>query len=302
MNFNQSIKLNKYSETATKKLNDMQSRLSKTESSFETRMNGKSTGGLIGTVIGVILWLVVFGIGAVIASATVDSIILTVGVAVVAILMLFMIVDSVVNIVYYGRISNYRGAVSRLSQRVRSGKSSIMKNHDLFISAKSRGWNHPFNVANSIPDEAEAIETKMSSIENLRTGFLNGGKNVFYYASVIAVTAIGSLALFPWVIKTVTNITDGSLNTMTILIICIVATVLACIGEILLAKMVWEKTDLNVTPVTLLILLVAPVLFALIIAVGTLIVAIVMFVLGIIVYLIGIVAALAIAYSCLCGG
>ena len=48
MNFNESITLNTYSDNANKQFNEMQSRLSKIESSFQTRMNGKTTGGLVG--------------------------------------------------------------------------------------------------------------------------------------------------------------------------------------------------------------------------------------------------------------
>ena len=41
MNFNESITLNTYSDNANKQFNEMQSRLSKIESSFQTRMNGQ---------------------------------------------------------------------------------------------------------------------------------------------------------------------------------------------------------------------------------------------------------------------
>ena len=314
MNFNQSITLNKYSEKATKGFNDMQSRLTKTESSFRSRMNGRSVAGLIATVFGIILWIAVFGAGAYMAfSATpsADAIILPAdvyayvlkgAVAVIAMLMLFMLADSLVNMVYYGRISAYNKAISDLISRVSSGKSSILKNHDRFIASKGKGWNFPLKVASSIPGEAASIESRMSGIESLKTGFINGGKNFFYFTSVIVVTVVGSLALFPLAIEIVGEITDGYIDDNVIRIICIVAAVLACIIEILLAKRTWERTNLNVTPVTLLIILLAPVLFALIIAVGSLVVALVMLVVSVILYLLGIVVALAVAYSCLCGG
>ena len=43
---------------------------------------------------------------------------------------------------------------------------------------------------------------------------------------------------------------------------------LVCVGEIILAKLVWSATDCTVTPVTLLILLAAPVAFVLLTAVA----------------------------------
>ena len=60
MAFSENVSLQKYVDSANQKFNESESRLSEIEGSFQTRMNGKTTGSLIGSMFGTACWLVAF--------------------------------------------------------------------------------------------------------------------------------------------------------------------------------------------------------------------------------------------------
>ena len=302
MNFNNSITLKRYADDAGKRFEEMQNRLSKIENSFQSRMNGKSMGGMIGSFIGTLLWVAAFIGGAILAREFVNNILLTVGLVVVMALMVFMFIDHFINFSYYGKISTYKNAISRLQSRVGVGRSSIKANHDAFVGAKAKGWEHMLEAASSIPGEATSIEGTMSGMESLKSGFINGAKNVFYYAAIIAITVVGCVALFPASEGIIQGISDGAVSGDVANILNIIATVIVLIGEIILARLVWSKTDCSVNNVTLLIIPLGPVALLALVAIVALVVILVIAIVQIVLYVLGIVIVGVIAFSCLCGG
>ena len=298
MNFNENIMLNAYSDNANKQFNEMQSRLLKIESGFQTRMDGKTTGSLVKSFIGTLAWLVTFIVCAIMVKNILDSTLLTISLIVVLGLIAFMLIDNIVNFSYYGKISTYRNSVSQLQNRVSIGKSSIQSNHDAFMGSKAKGWNYLLNAASSIPEEATSIEATMTNMESLKTGFIDSAKNCFYYAAVVMITVAGSVALFPTGGEIMTRASGDSISSDTITALNVIALFIVVIVEIMLAKLVWSKTDCTVTNATLFIMALGPVAFPALIAIATLLV---MLVIGIVSVVIAILVG-AIVIGCLCGG
>lgn len=302
MNFNESVILNTYSDNANKQFNEMQSRLSKIENSFQTRMNGKTMGGLIGAFIGTLCWLAAFIAGTIVIKPMVDGKLLLFSFIVVMGLILFMLIDNIINFSYYGKINNYKSSVSQLQNRVSIGKSSIKSNHDAFMGAKSKEWNFLLNAGTSIPGEATSIEATMTNMESLRKGFINGAKNVFYYAAVVMITIVGCMALFPKGSEIMCGISNESISESTLMTLNVIALILVGVGEIILAKIVWSKTDCAVTNITLFIMALGPIAYLALIAIATLLVMLVIGIVSIIIAILAVVVIGAIVVGCLSGG
>lgn len=298
MNFNDKITLNAYSESANKQFDEVSSRLSKIESSFQSRMNGKTIGGIVGSIVGTLAWLAVYITCAVFAKPMVNGTLLTITMIVALGLIAFMLIDNILNYLYYGKISNYKNSISQLQNRVSVGKNSIKSNYDAFMASKAKGWNFILNSASSIPDEATSIESTMANMESLKSGFLNGAKNAFYYVAVVMITVAGCMALFPTGGEIMTGISGESISSDTIMVLNVIAMILVCVGVVILAKLLWSKTDCTVTNVTLFITLLGPVAFLALIAIATLIVLLVV---GIVSVLLAILAVVAVV-ACICAG
>ena len=311
MNFNNSIDLDKYAESANKELGDMRNRLSEIKSSFGTRMDGQTAGGTFGSLLGSILWLAAYLFGAYEAktrlymfntgyyygSRTVENICLYAAVGVMALLLLFMIIDALMRFSYYGRLSSHRGSVTQLMNRVDKGISSIGSHQEIFKRSKLKGWDYNLKIASSIPEEALCIEETMKHVSSLKRGFANGAKNFFFFTAAVVVTVAECIALFPTGNGIIMGISGESFSSGTLLTFSIIGTVIAVIGEIILAKLAWSGSDCSVTNVTLFILLLGPVIFLAITALVTSIVMLVILIIPIVIYVLAIIFVLA----CICG-
>lgn len=302
MNFNNSIMLDTYSNSANKQFGDMQSRLSEIENSFQTRMNGKTTGGLVGSLIGTIAWLAAFIACAVFARNMVDSTMLLIAMAIAGGLILFMLIDNIMDFSYYGKIASYKNSISQLQNRVSIGKNSIKSNHDAFMASRTKGWNYLLNAAPSIPEEATSVETTMTNMESLKKGFISGAKNFFFYATVVAITVVGCVALFPTGSSIITGITGESISSDTLMAFNVIGLIVTGVGEIILAKLVWSKTDCNVTNTTLFIVALGPIAFLALLLVATLLVMLVMWLVGVVLAILAVVAVGGTIFAATSGG
>lgn len=301
MNFNNSFTLKTFSDSAEKQFNEMQSRLEKIEGSFQTRMDGRTTGGLVGAFIGTMFWCAALIALFVFLRGRVNDILLLVTAGASLALLLAMLIDHIMSFAYYGKIAKYKTAVSQLRSRVAVGKNSIKANYDTFMGTRKRGWDYRLSPAPSIPEKATSLVSTMTNMESLKGGFINGAKNFFFYVVVIMITIVGGVALFQIGGQIMTGISGESLSEDTIQILNIVALAIVGIGEVILAKLVWSKTDCKVTNVTLLILAVGPAAFLALIAIATALVMLVVGLVSLVISIIGIVIVCVLAYACLCG-
>lgn len=302
MNFNESITLDTYLDKANEQFDAMQSRLSNIESNFRTRMNGKTTSDLIGAFIGTLCWFTAFIVCAFIVKDMVNDIFLAITLIAIIGLMAFMLIDDAMNFFYYRKNSGYESSIFNLQNRVSIGKDSIKPNHETFVESKKNGWNYSLRAGKSIPEESASIEITMSNMKSLKTGFINGVKNVLYYAVAIMITVTGSVPLFPIGKYIMSSISDESITDEVAMILNIIALVLVGIGEIILAKLVWSKTNCAVTNITLFITLLGPIAYLALITIATLLVALVVVVFTVGLYILGIIAVGAIVVGSFCGG
>lgn len=297
MKFIENISLQKYADTANQKFGDTENRLSQISGSFEIRMNGKSKAGIIGSMFATICWAVAacafFGY----IRGYVDSTLNLVCLGIALALLGTLLIDEIINFSYYGKISFYRDNINRLKKRVSIGRSSIKFNQDTFMKSRSNGWRHPLSVAASIPKEAASIESTIYGMESLKGGFINGLKNSLFFTFAIAITVVGSWTLFGTAGKIMTDISGESIDGNIIMALCVIGLLITVVGEIILAKMVWSKTDCSVTNTTLFIAAVGPVIFLALITIATFLVMLVILVVSILIA----IACVAIAGACVCG-
>ena len=297
MNFSENISLQMYADSAKKEFDASESRLSKIEGSFQTRMDGKTTSGLIGAMIGTLCWLVVFCIFFWLIKGYVDSAIYLICFVVSLALIVSLFIDEFIGLSYYGKISSYKKDITQLKKRVSIGKTNIKSNQEIFMESRSDGWHHPLSVGTSIPEEATSIESTINGMESLKGGFINGLKNFLFFTFAIAITAVGSWALFGIAGEIMTGIYPDPIDSSTVNTLCTIGLLITVVGEIILAKLVWSKTDCSVTNITLFIVAAGPLIFLVLIAVATLIVMLVMMAIAVIIA----IAGIAIAGACICG-
>ena len=302
MAFSENISLQNYADAANKKFGECESRLSQIEGSFETRMNGKTTGSLIGAMFATVCWTVAFFVFYGFINGYVDNTLRLVCLGIALALFITMFIDEIIGFSYYGKISSYKNNISQLKNRVSLGRSSIKSNRDTFMKSRSNGWRYSLSVGTSIPEETTSIESTINSMESLKGGFIQGLKNFLYYTFVIAITGLGSWALFGVAGEIMTGIYPDPIDYGTVNTLCTIGLVITVVGEIILAKMVWGKTDCSVTNTTLFIAAAGPLMFLALIAVATLIVILVMLAIAVVVAIAGVVIAVAFICGFIFGG
>ena len=169
------------------------------------------------------------------------------------------------------------------------------------MKSRNNGWLHPLSVGTSIPEEVASIESTINGMESLKGGFINGLKNFLFFTFVIAVTGVGSWALFGTVGDMISSITGEYISGETLETLCVLGLVIVEIGVVILAKMLWSHTDCTVTNTTLWIAPLGPVLFVAFAAVATLLVMLVIWVVSLVIALIGAAIAIAIAAAVISG-
>ena len=302
MNFSENISLQKYADTANQKFSETENRLSQIAGSFETRMNGKSKAKIIGSMFGTVCWAVALCVFCGYIDGYVGDTLRLVCLGIALALLGTLLIDEIVNFSYYVKISSCRDDINQLKNRVSVGRSSIKSTKDVFMKSRSNGWRHPLSVGTSIPEEATSIEASINGMESLKGGFINGLKNFLFFTLAIAIAAIGSWALFSTAGEIMTGICGVSINYGTINILCIIGLLITVVGEIILAKLVWSKTDCSVTNTTLFIAVVGPIMFLALITIATLLVLLVVGVVGILIYIAGAALAIGIIYASMSGG
>lgn len=301
MAFSDNISLQKYVDSAYQEFSESESRLSEIEGSFQTRMNGKTTGALIGAMFGTACWLVAFCVFFWCIRGYVDGKLILACFAIALALTISLFIDEIIGLSYYGKISSYRNNITQLKVRVSMGRSSIRANHDAFMKSRDNGWRHPLSVGTSIPEEATSIESTINGMESLKSGFINGLKNFLFFTLVMAITGIGSFSLFGYASDIITGISGESLSSDTLLTLCVIGLLIVEVGEIILAKMLWSYTDCSVTNITLFIAPLGPLMFLLLVALGALVVMLVIWLVSIVIAIIGFCIALAIAAAVISG-
>lgn len=301
MTCSENVSLQKYADAANRQFNESETRLSEIESSFQTRMNGNTTGSLIGSILGTACWLAAFCYFFWYIRYYIGSTVSIICFCITLALILSMFADEIISFSYYGKISSYNNNIVQLKNRVNMGKSSISSNQASFMSSRTKGWHYPLSVGSSIPEEAASIESTINGMESLKGGFINGLKNFLFFTFCIALTAAGAWAAFGIAANIMTGF-DNSIGGETIRTLCIIGLIITVIGEIILAKIVWSKTNCSVTNTTLLIAAAGPLMFLALILVASLVVKIVVWAVGVLLTILAVVFGGALLFGSMSGG
>lgn len=296
MDFRENISLQKYADTANQKFRETENSLSQIVGVFETRMNGKSKSGIIGSMVATFCWTVVVCVFFGVIKNYVSGVLYLVALGISLTLLGTLFIDEVISFSYYGKIFSYSDNIDRLKSRVCIGRSSIRANQDAFMKSHSNGWWHPFSVATSIPEEISMIESTIQGMESLKGGVIDGLKNFLFFSFAIAITIVGSCALFGTAGEIITGITREPFDNDSIHTFCIIGLLLTLVGEIILAKLVWSKTDCAVTNTTLFIAAAGPLAYLALIAIATLLVIFVIWAVSIVIA----IAVAALVFGLLC--
>ena len=302
MIFSEKISLKKYVDSANEQFEESESRLSQIEESLETRMNGKTTGSIVGAMFGTVCWLAVFCIGFQYIKEYVEGTLSKVCLGIAVALIITLFIDEIIDLSYYGKISSYKNNILQLKNRISIGRSSIKSNQGIFMKARENGWYYPLTAGTSIYEEAALIEETMNSMESLKGGLINGLKNFLYFTVVISITGVGSWALFGTAAQIISGIYGKSMDSDILMTLCIIALLIVEVGEVILAKIMWGKTECSVTNITLLMAPSGPVLFLALIAVAAVIVMLVVMAVSVVIALAAAVLAIGVFFASISGG
>ena len=293
MTFNNSFELKKMMDSARTEFDSVSEQISSIENRVNYQLGGKGRGTLVGAIFGTILWAVVFLVAGFIMYEAVHPY-AGLGFWVVSLLLaFFLIISDFSQIGYYGSILKARDRVVQLKNRLSLGRSGLSSSLTELSARKEKGWEMSLNAGTPILEEAHTIERQLAGMESVRRGFVHKVKNFLYFVLCIGVTALVCFMLYDLGY----SIVDGEISDKTLRIIMLIATGVACIIEIFLARWIWSKTHRAVNNVTLFAMLLGPVAFALLLVVVVLAIFLVQLILG----LLGVIVAGAIVF-CVCSG
>lgn len=302
MAFIENISFKSHIDSANQKFNESENRLSKLEDSFQARMNGKTISGVVGAMFGTVCWLVAFCIFFWYIREWVDSILYMVCFGISMALFIAMLVDEYVEFSYYGKIFSYKKDIAQLKDQIDVGRSAVKTNRDVFVESCTNGWNHPLSAGSSILEEADLIESTLNSMEGLKGGMINRIKNLLFFTNIIGITIVGSYALFVPANEIIVQLTGGALESDTLQILLIAGILVAGIGEIVLAKMAWSKTECVVTNATIFVSVLGPILFISLVSVVAVVIALVIWIVSIALVILAVVVGGATLFGLISGG
>ena len=302
MTLGENISLQNYVDDANRKFQESESKLSQIEGSFQARMNGKTTVDLVGALIGTACWLIAFCALYWFVGGYIDQTLGLVSLGLSLVLIAVLFIDEIISFSYYGKIGSYKNSITQLKNRVDVGQASIKSKLDVFMKSRTNGWCHPIPKGNSIPEEAAFIENTINGMETLKNGFLQGLKNVLFFAFVIVVTGICNWSLVRVASQIVGNLSGTPEGVEGLRTVCMIGVPIVEVGMIILAKMWWSHTNCSVTNTTLLVTLLGPVLYLGLAILVTLIIMLASFVIGVVVAIAGAALAIAVVCGSLSGG
>ncbi|MCD7822661.1 MAG: hypothetical protein LUG86_01375 [Oscillospiraceae bacterium] len=302
MALSEKITLQNYEGAAEKRFSECEKSLNELESSFNSRLGGKTTGSIIGSMVITVIWAALL-IGVLIMLEDYLGPMWRFGCGLLVVLMaIAMLIDQVTDISYYGKISSYIGNVKLLRNRVSMGRISIRANKDKYLKSASQGWHCPIDPGISIYDEANSIEKSVGGMSYFKGGFVNGLKNFCYFALVFVATLVGAWALYEPLCVLAMDLFETDIDSGVTLTIWTIVLVVAEILAIILTRLCWSKTDCQVTTGTIWAVLLGPLMFVAVVAAAALVAALVYAVIMIVIVVVGIVIAGAVLFSMSEGG
>jgi len=294
MNFQNSFTLKKMQSDAQDRFSRVSGKIDTVADTLKRRLGGKSRGALVGGFVISIVWAIAYCILYAVMREANHPLVTLVTLGTSVLLVVFAIIGNVVSLSYYGAILNAEAKLGKLRNRVESAKRSLSADMTNCMSRGASGWEMPLQPGSSVEEEVRKIESSLSGLEKVSGGFVNGVKNVLYYIATVGWTVAGSFLFYQLLLPLVEDeVSDKTAN-----IVFYIAMLIACVGAVIVAKLIWGKTECSVKNLTLLGTLNGPVVFLAL----ALIVILVVLAVKLIIAALGIIIAAIVAISCCCGG
>ena len=297
MRFDDCVTLESMMGQAQKRFADVESQIDSVSGTLSDRLGGNSRGTLIRGVFASVAWGVLYcsiyaGMkyyGVLTADQLLFPYVTLATLALSLALAVLMVIGGFTQMRYYGVILSARDRLTALRRRLEIGKNAMPANRNALLESRASQWELPLTPGDSISEETMAIAAQLSGLEALSGGLLSRAKIIFYYLACIAWTVTGSCALYGMFGFSMISSLEPDTNR----VILIIAILISCVGNLLIAKLLWGKTGCAVTNLTLFATLLGPLVFAALAIVVGLVIIVVQLVLAI--------AAVIIAGFCLIG-
>lgn len=294
MNFQNHIQLKKMRNDAQDRLSRTAEKIDAAADTLKQRMGGASRGSLIGGFVVNILWAAAYCVLYALVRRFCHPLAALVTLGVSLLLVLFCVIGNVASLSFYGAILNAESRLGKLKSRVESAKRSLGGDLNACMARSAEGWEQPIQPGEPVEEELRRIESATAGMEAVSGGFVNGVKNVLYYVSTVCWTVSGAFLGYELLLPLV----EDDVSEKTANVVFVIAMLVACVGAVIAAKLIWGGTGCRVKNLTLLGTLNGPVVF---LVLGLLVILVVLAV-QLILAALGVIIAAIVAISCCCGG
>ncbi len=243
MNFTNSIRISKMTDEATNEFRKLRVQLSRVEEVLTEQKSGRSPFKIWVSIFFSLVWLAAaYGLYHHTEVMYSDYLLLGCGA-----LVLFMLLDHLSNLRHLGKIMAQGRKLNQLRDRLDRSERSMASDLKKMLASEKKGWNYKLDLEPSIYKDSEQVMEMLKNIQALREGFLQKLKTFLYYLINIAFI----LAAFLWYRESLYDFTANLFDGDSFPIAHYIATGLACLIQIFLAKAFWGMTDCKVTNRTL---------------------------------------------------
>lgn len=276
MIYDNSFTLEEMMETAEGQMFTAKKRLRLIDAALTQHLDGHSRFRLLGAMAASLGWAVVFLLAYVCLNGHMPGLCRLALLGVSLLLVLSVMAGELVELKYYGAIFRAQKQLAEMRRRVEKAQNTLPTQLQAYLERRDAQWELPLDAGEPINQRASQVAEQLSGMERMDGGFLPAVKTVLYYAACAAWTVGGAYVMFSFAAASqlMEGISSGPLTVM-----MVAGMVIACIFEVLLARMIWAKTNCEVGNLTLLALAVGPVIFAAAIVLMLLVYAVILLIL-----------------------
>lgn len=295
MDLRQGVQINKYSEEAYDQLQTRQNRLAGIDADIDNGLGVRTKEDLQKRFVGIIVWAAAFTLMAILFAFVINIVVDIIGFLIVATLITLMIVENRMVMKNFDNVMPCMNRLMELESRVSTAQDNIVANEAAYMNYKDFDDCRLTPAPPNSVEEA-AIRAELSGATSNNLDKFNKAKNVFYWISVVTAVIVGIMVMSP--IESLMLMTVSEFGATGEVIGKIIIFIIAMIGEIIVARLVWIRNERKVTPKTLFgILLAAACIFA-----ASFIVMIFMGILSVVVIILVGIAAAAFGFTFMSGG
>lgn len=277
MTFDKSFTLSQMADDARKRFDSALSRVDRIDETLDKQMNGKSVSRISGSAVVSLIWLVAYiFLFYFVADMLTDSLPATIALISSLVLMLLMLVETFIQLRYYGSISQTRSRLAGIRGRIEADKHDLSSDLSDYLSRRGSGWNLALEPGNPVDEDLDDVEQGISGIVAIQSGILPKLRLFAYYVTCLAWAVAGSFSME----GLLHSLLGGEFSNDTLHVMLLVGMVITVVAEYFVAKLIWSMTDCAVTNLTLFATIAGPIIFCLLALAAALVVAVVSLILS----------------------